>query len=232
MLSLATTLYLLGFLKYRCLLTDDTDETLQHHDGSSTTSSTKRRWHDSEKLLMVGNGGSRGASPECLSNSSQHEKKFKSSPSSVTSSTTGEMDERSAPTSPVSTLSDRTELVTNDGNNSNGRGANHTATDTNCDCIVHQVFFGDLESVISYRGCDHRSSTVDPFLDLSLDVAQRGSTSLAACLSSYFRPEAIDGLLLCSQCNINRPAVKQFSLLHLPTVVCFYLKVCYCALNP
>ncbi|KAL5968970.1 Ubiquitin carboxyl-terminal hydrolase 22 [Taenia solium] len=201
---------------------DDMDETLQHHDGSSTTSSTKRRWHDSEKLLMAGNGGSRGVSPECLSNSSQHEKKFKSSPSSVTSSTTGEMDERSAPTSPVSSLSDRTEIVTNDSNNNNSRGANHTATDTNCDCIVHQVFFGDLESVISYRGCDHRSSTVDPFLDLSLDVAQRGSTSLAACLSSYFRPEAIDGLLLCSQCNINRPAVKQFSLLHLPTVRCHH----------
>ncbi|CAH8578630.1 unnamed protein product [Dicrocoelium dendriticum] len=94
-----------------------------------------------------------------------------------------------------------------------------------CDCIVHQVFFGDLESVISYEGCGHSSSTVDPFLDLSLDVIQRGSTSLQACLTSYFRPESIDGLILCSQCNVGRPAVKQFSLLHLPNVLCFYLKV-------
>ncbi|VDL98307.1 unnamed protein product [Schistocephalus solidus] len=92
---------------------------------------------------------------------------------------------------------------------------------------LNGVFFGDLESVISYQGCDHRSSTVDPFLDLSLDVAQRGSTSLAACLSSYFRPEAIDGLLFCSQCRVGRPAVKQFSLLHLPNVLCFYLKRCH-----
>ncbi|THD20232.1 Ubiquitin carboxyl-terminal hydrolase 22 [Fasciola hepatica] len=96
-----------------------------------------------------------------------------------------------------------------------------------CDCIVHQVFFGDLESVISYEGCGHSSSTVDPFLDLSLDVIQRGSTSLQACLTSYFRPESIDGLILCSQCNIGRPAVKQFSLLHLPNVLCFYLKRCH-----
>ncbi|RTG85296.1 ubiquitin carboxyl-terminal hydrolase 22/27/51 [Schistosoma bovis] len=96
-----------------------------------------------------------------------------------------------------------------------------------CDCIVHQVFFGDLESVISYEGCEHRSSTVDPFLDLSLDVIQRGSTSLQACLGSYFRPELIDGLIWCSQCNIGRPAVKQFSLLHLPNVLCFYLKRCH-----
>ncbi|KAL7056690.1 hypothetical protein AAHC03_020577 [Spirometra sp. Aus1] len=97
----------------------------------------------------------------------------------------------------------------------------------NCDCIVHQVFFGDLESVISYQGCDHRSSTVDPFLDLSLDVAQRGSTYLATCLSSYLRLEAIDGLLFCSQCRVGRPAVKKFSLLHLPNVLCFYLKRCH-----
>ncbi|CAH8611198.1 unnamed protein product [Heterobilharzia americana] len=96
-----------------------------------------------------------------------------------------------------------------------------------CDCIVHQVFFGDLESVISYEGCEHRSSTVDPFLDLSLDVIQRGSTSLQACLTSYFRPESIDGLIWCSQCNVGRPAVKQFSLLHLPNVLCFYLKRCH-----
>ncbi|KAL7056693.1 hypothetical protein AAHC03_020575 [Spirometra sp. Aus1] len=107
----------------------------------------------------------------------------------------------------------------------NGVGSRESVD--NCDCIVHQVFFGDLESVISYQGCDHRSSTVDPFLDLSLDVAQRGSTSLAACLSSYFRPEAIDGLLFCSQCRVGRPAVKQFSLLHLPNVLCFYLKRCH-----
>ena len=172
--------------------------------------------------MTTGNGGSSSVSPECLSNSSQLEKKFKSSTSSATSSTTGEMDERSAPNSPISVSSDRTEIVTNASDNNN----NHTYTDTNCDCIVHQVFFGDLESVISYQGCDHRSSTVDPFLDLSLDVAQRGSTSLAACLSSYFRPEAIEGLLHCSQCNISRPAVKKFSLLHLPNVLCFYLKVC------
>ncbi|KAF6768653.1 hypothetical protein AHF37_09457 [Paragonimus kellicotti] len=98
-----------------------------------------------------------------------------------------------------------------------------------CDCIVHQVFFGDLESVISYEGCGHSSSTVDPFLDLSLDVIQRGSTSLQACLTSYFRPESIDGLILCSQCNVGRPAVKQFSLLHLPNVLCFYLKVSCCS---
>ncbi|KAA3679726.1 ubiquitin carboxyl-terminal hydrolase 22/27/51 [Paragonimus westermani] len=96
-----------------------------------------------------------------------------------------------------------------------------------CDCIVHQVFFGDLESVISYEVCGHSSSTVDPFLDLSLDVIQRGSTSLQACLTSYFRPESIDGLILCSQCNVGRPAVKQFSLLHLPNVLCFYLKRCH-----
>ncbi|VEL38818.1 unnamed protein product, partial [Protopolystoma xenopodis] len=200
-------------------------------------------------------------------------------------------------------------------------------------------FFGDLESVISYEGCDHKSSTVDPFLDLSLDLVPNiaklnstsgslsnnctlqpivrltshtqvasvaspsststslslalshsvasprsgpephnlnqnlsrlytesvgsttmscsenlsqslvfsspqnvvttssglvmsggtvlntsGKTSLSACLAAYFQPELIDGLILCSHCKIGRPAVKQFSLLHLPNVLCFYLK--------
>lgn len=211
----------------KCLLpTDDVEDTLQlRGGGSSTTSSTKRRWHDGEKLSR--NGGSRCDSPGCLSNSSTQEKKGKYSPSSITSSVTGEMDERSVPASPISTASDRTEIVEN--NNNRSTTGHPTASDANCNCIVHQVFFGDLESVISYQGCDHRSSTVDPFLDLSLDVAQRGSTSLAACLSSYFRPEVIDGTLPCSQCNVNRPAVKQFYLLNLPNILIFYLKVrCRC----
>ncbi|KAM3173213.1 hypothetical protein ACTXT7_012948 [Hymenolepis weldensis] len=199
---------------------DDADETLQLRGGNSN----KRRWLDSDKLRS---GGSRCDSP--LSNASTQEKKGKYSPSSVTSSATGEMDERSIPASPISTSSDRTEIV--DGSNSNNRtttaAAHSSPSDTNCNCIVHQVFFGDLESVISYQGCDHRSSTVDPFLDLSLDVAQRGSTSLAACLSSYFRPEVIDGTLPCSQCKVNRPAVKQFSLLNLPNILIFYLKRCH-----
>uniref|UniRef100_A0A5K3EHZ1 Ubiquitin carboxyl-terminal hydrolase n=2 Tax=Mesocestoides corti TaxID=53468 RepID=A0A5K3EHZ1_MESCO len=199
---------------------DDVEESSQHRRRSSM----KRRWCDNDKALLSGNGGSRSASP--ASTSSQHDKKCKFSPSSAASSTTGEMDERSAPPSPASTSSGRTEII-NNGAGRDTSGSTTAATDANCDCIVHQVFFGDLESVISYQGCDHRSSTVDPFLDLSLDVAQRGSTSLAACLSSYFRPEAIDGLLFCSQCKVGRPAVKQFSLLHLPNVLCFYLKRCH-----
>ncbi|KAM7534096.1 hypothetical protein Aperf_G00000110976 [Anoplocephala perfoliata] len=205
---------------------DDAEDTLQlRGGGSSTASSTKRRWHDGEKLSR--NGGSRCDSPGCLSNSSAQEKKGKYSPSSITSSVTGEMDERSIPTSPISTASDRTEIVENNNNNNRSTTGHPTPSDVNCNCIVHQVFFGDLESVISYQGCDHRSSTVDPFLDLSLDVAQRGSTSLAACLSSYFRPEVIDGTLPCSQCNVNRRAVKQFYLLNLPNILIFYLKRCH-----
>ncbi|CAL8069367.1 unnamed protein product [Calicophoron daubneyi] len=114
-----------------------------------------------------------------------------------------------------------------DSSSSQTSGSSSRDSAESCDCIVHQVFFGDLESVISYEGCGHSSCTVDPFLDLSLDVIQRGSTSLQACLTSYFRPESIEGLILCSQCNIGRPAVKQFSILHLPNVLCFYLKRCH-----
>ncbi|VDN12546.1 unnamed protein product [Dibothriocephalus latus] len=66
-----------------------------------------------------------------------------------------------------------------------------------------------------------------PFLDVSLDVAQRDSTSLAACSSSYFQPEAINGLLFFSQCEVGRSDVKKFSLLHLPNVLYFYLKRCH-----
>ncbi|TGZ68052.1 hypothetical protein CRM22_004470 [Opisthorchis felineus] len=120
-----------------------------------------------------------------------------------------------------------TESSTSDSASSQASVSSSRDSGESCDCIVHQVFFGDLESVISYEGCGHSSSTVDPFLDLSLDVIQRGSTSLQACLTSYFRPESIDGLILCSQCNVGRPAVKQFSLLHLPNVLCFYLKRCH-----
>ncbi|KAL3321159.1 Ubiquitin carboxyl-terminal hydrolase 51 [Cichlidogyrus casuarinus] len=106
------------------------------------------------------------------------------------------------------------------------RHSSVVARDNSCDCVIHQIFFGDLKSVISYDGCEHHSTIVDPFLDLSLDVIQRKSTSLNACLQAYFQPEKIEGPLLCAKCNIKRPAVKQFSLLHLPNVLCFYLKRC------
>ncbi|TNN10560.1 Ubiquitin carboxyl-terminal hydrolase nonstop [Schistosoma japonicum] len=130
-------------------------------------------------------------------------------------------------TGKVPTIIDTTECIPQPDCSSQASVSSSRESSDSCDCIVHQVFFGDLESVISYEGCEHRSSTVDPFLDLSLDVIQRGSTSLQACLRSYFRPESIDGLIWCSQCNIGRPAVKQFSLLHLPNVLCFYLKRCH-----
>ncbi|KAA0197021.1 Ubiquitin carboxyl terminal hydrolase 22 [Fasciolopsis buskii] len=179
--------------------------TKRRHMGSDRLSDDSNGSDDLKQLPLVPDHPSRGPRAPSL-NGTTALPEAKRSPRASSESHTPTVDSASSQTSASSS---------------------RDSSGESCDCIVHQVFFGDLESVISYEGCGHSSSTVDPFLDLSLDVIQRGSTSLHACLTSYFRPESIDGLILCSQCNIGRPAVKQFSLLHLPNVLCFYLKRCH-----
>lgn len=105
--------------------------------------------------------------------------------------------------------------------------------DQNCNCIVHQTFYGKLQSTITCQNCGDVNTSVESFLDLSLglDVIQKksklkpssGTISLERCLDEeYSRPERCE--YTCHQCDTFE-AKKQLSIKGLPNVLCIQLKV-------
>jgi ubiquitin carboxyl-terminal hydrolase 22/27/51 len=55
---------------------------------------------------------------------------------------------------------------------------------SSCSCVVHQVFAGKLQSDVKCGKCGHINPTVDPLLDISLELKgiQNGKVTLASCL--------------------------------------------------
>jgi ubiquitin carboxyl-terminal hydrolase 22/27/51 len=60
-----------------------------------------------------------------------------------------------------------------------------------CPCIVHRTFSGQLRSAVKCERCGHQSETLEPFLDLNLDIRNRTDGKLvetvAMCLERYVR---------------------------------------------
>lgn len=67
---------------------------------------------------------------------------------------------------------------------SNSRGS----TNVHCNCIIHSTFAGQLQSDVQCERCGNVTSTVDPMLDISLELKGKGGeivsgeNTLAACL--------------------------------------------------
>jgi ubiquitin carboxyl-terminal hydrolase 22/27/51 len=121
----------------------------------------------------------------------------------------------------------------------------------NCDCIIHRIFTGALQSDVTCAKCKTVSTTIDPFWDVSLDIRaiahmptpnkmEAGSgakgvreplvhpdfqaTTLEDCLKRYTRTEQLFAQIMCSKCGDRQGATKQMSMSQLPAVVCFHLK--------
>lgn len=63
------------------------------------------------------------------------------------------------------------------------------STNVSCNCIVHNVFAGQLQSDVKCEKCGNVTSTVDPMLDISLELKEKGKgdggsveNTLASCL--------------------------------------------------
>ncbi|RDL30436.1 Ubiquitinyl hydrolase 1 [Venustampulla echinocandica] len=103
--------------------------------------------------------------------------------------------------------------------------------DPGCKCIVHQTFYGKLQSTITCQACGDVNTSVESFLDLSLGLdvlskkkSLKGSSalSLQRCLDEeYIRPERCE--YTCHQCG-TQEAKKQLSIKSLPNVLCIQLK--------
>ena len=94
------------------------------------------------------------------------------------------------------------------------------------DTVLGRIFRGELQSSITCGNCGHASGTVDPFLDLSLDV-KKGVHSVTAALQAYEQPESLAGdtPYHCGKCRKASPgATKQLHLHTLPPVLTLHLK--------
>jgi len=109
-----------------------------------------------------------------------------------------------------------------------------------CDCIIHQTFYGKFQSTLTCQSCGSVTTSVEPFLDLSLaidNIAKRrgskgGKTSqkepqpltLQRCLDEeYMQPERCE--YSCRNCDSQQEARKQLSIKNLPNVLCIQFKV-------
>jgi ubiquitin carboxyl-terminal hydrolase 22/27/51 len=106
-----------------------------------------------------------------------------------------------------------------------------TGNETGCKCIVHQTFYGKLQSTITCQNCGDINTSVESFLDLSLglDMLSKkkslkvSNLSVQKCLDEeYKNPERCE--YTCHACG-TQEAKKQLSIKSLPNVLCIQLKV-------
>ncbi|XP_061922408.1 ubiquitin carboxyl-terminal hydrolase 44 [Entelurus aequoreus] len=113
--------------------------------------------------------------------------------------------------------------------------------------VVNTIFHGQLLSQVTCLACDHRSNTVEPFWDLSLEFPERyhsnsrESAAQASChltemLAKFTETEALEGnIYACDQCNAARrrssskavlltEAQKRLMVHKLPQVLRLHLK--------
>ncbi|KAF8151031.1 hypothetical protein B0H34DRAFT_731104 [Crassisporium funariophilum] len=105
-------------------------------------------------------------------------------------------------------------------------------TNVSCNCIVHSTFAGQLQSDVKCERCANVTSTVDPMLDISLELKGKGGevasaeNTLGACLRRFTQPEKLGPKeYSCGKCGkAAHEASKRLSILKLPPVLSFQFK--------
>ncbi|KAJ6568652.1 hypothetical protein B0H19DRAFT_1024019 [Mycena capillaripes] len=106
------------------------------------------------------------------------------------------------------------------------------STNVSCNCIIHSTFAGQLQSDVVCQRCGNVTSTVDPMLDISLELRGKagevmsGENTLTGCLKRYTQPEKLDPKQYrCAKCGKAAHEVsKRLSIRKLPPVLSFQLK--------
>lgn len=90
--------------------------------------------------------------------------------------------------------------------------------------VLSRIFRGELLSSITCAGCGNASGTIDPFLDISLDL-KKGVHSIKAALEAYSQPETLTTPYHCGKCRKALVgATKRMTLHTLPPVLTLHLK--------
>ncbi|KJA25025.1 hypothetical protein HYPSUDRAFT_37935 [Hypholoma sublateritium FD-334 SS-4] len=106
------------------------------------------------------------------------------------------------------------------------------STNVSCNCIIHSTFAGQLQSDVKCERCGNVTSTVDPMLDISLELRGKGGeavpveNTLGACLRRFTQPEKLSPKeYSCGKCGkAAHEASKRLSIRKLPPVLSFQFK--------
>jgi ubiquitin C-terminal hydrolase len=113
-----------------------------------------------------------------------------------------------------------------------------------CHCIIHQTFYGKLQTTTTCQNCSGVTNQVQSFLDLSLPLenlghkkgkkgggAGRGALTLQECLDEeYIKSDKCE--YRCHNCSSMQQARRQTTIKRLPNVLSIQLKVCLCSSSP
>ncbi|XP_024318308.1 ubiquitin carboxyl-terminal hydrolase 23 isoform X2 [Brachypodium distachyon] len=91
--------------------------------------------------------------------------------------------------------------------------------------LVHRIFGGRLRSQVKCVSCSHCSSKFDPFLDLSLEIAN--AATLVKALQNFTEEELLDDgekQYNCQHCRQKVAAKKRFTIDKAPDVLTIHLK--------
>ncbi|KAJ7881755.1 hypothetical protein B0H14DRAFT_2340180 [Mycena olivaceomarginata] len=106
------------------------------------------------------------------------------------------------------------------------------STNVSCNCIIHSTFAGQLQSDVICERCGTVNSTVDPMLDISLELRGKagevapGENTLTGCLKRYTQPEKLGPKQYsCAKCGKAAHEVsKRLTIRKLPPVLSFQFK--------
>lgn len=101
---------------------------------------------------------------------------------------------------------------------------------SDCNCITHSTFSGELQSSIRCLSCESVTKTIDPMVDLSLEINHLklnhpgSQIDLYDCLDLFTSDEKLDVMYTCQSCGDKTKAIKSLSVKSLPPVLSIQLK--------
>jgi ubiquitin carboxyl-terminal hydrolase 22/27/51 len=126
----------------------------------------------------------------------------------------------------------------------NGDGKKpETGSEHTCNCIIHGIFYGKLQTTTTCQHCNGVTNAVQSFLDLSLgleNLAQKRGKKMGQKVPSLTLQECLEEEYIksdkceyrCHSCNSTQQARRQTSIKRLPNVLSIQLKVCSPDLSP
>ncbi|EGW32741.1 uncharacterized protein SPAPADRAFT_149886 [Spathaspora passalidarum NRRL Y-27907] len=108
-----------------------------------------------------------------------------------------------------------------------GRPSLPALNDNNqCKCITHTTFSFELQSSIKCASCDQITETIDPMIDLSLEIknSQNKQIDIYDCLDLFTSEEKLDILYTCNFCGDKTKPTKRLRLKSIPPVLSIQLK--------
>lgn len=118
----------------------------------------------------------------------------------------------------------------------NGDGKKpESGSEHSCNCIIHQTYYGKLQTTTTCQNCNGETHQVQSFLDLSVGLenlaqkrgkkaSQRTSLTLQECLEEeYVKSDKCE--YRCNNCKGPQQAQRHTSIKKLPNVLSIQLKV-------